>query len=88
MSTFSAYEVATWARDAIRTLRAEHYPRPTVNDLYVELTKLSGVSMSHIKTFVRNPAYNITVTKLDRIIAAIKILQHRHATKNAKREAA
>ena len=88
MSTFSAYEVATWARDAINNLYANLDPTPTRRSLYGQMRTLSGVSVTHIAAFVRNPDYNITVNKLDRLIAAVKILEHRRIAETAKREAA
>jgi len=79
--TYSALEVATWARDAISALKPLYH-----NDsrLYEKIAELSGLSKTHIAAFVRDPTYNITVSKLDQLVATLKILLR--ATKNVLEE--
>lgn len=84
MTDFTAYEVATWVRDAVNHLHANLDPQPTRRSLYGQMRALSGVSVTHIAAFVRDPDYNITINKLDRMAAAIKILEHRRATNTIK----
>lgn len=69
--TYSALEVATWARAAISALKPQY---DSDSQLYDRLAKMSGLSRTHVGAFARNPEYNITVSRLDRLVAAIKIL--------------
>ena len=74
---YSAIELATRCRDGIRRLKLLSAFEKNDKTLYNELRDLSGLSFSHIAAFVRDPNYNITVTKLDRLVAAVKILTER-----------
>ena len=74
---YSAIELATRCRDGIRRLKLLPTFEKTDATLYNELRDLSGLSFTHIASFVRDPNYNITITKLDRLAAAVKILTER-----------
>jgi len=70
MTTY-ALEVATWARDAINALKPLY---GSDSKLFDKLAEMTGLSKTHIATFARNAEYNITVSRLDRIVAALRIL--------------
>lgn len=68
---YSALEVAIYTREAIDLLK----PRfKNETQLYEKLAKLSGLSRTHISAFARDPEYSITVSRLDRLAAAVKVL--------------
>ena len=71
--TYSALEVATYARDAISALKPLY---KSDSQLFEKLAALSGLSKNHIAAFARDPEYNITVSRLDRLVAALKILSN------------
>lgn len=71
--TYTALEVATWARDAIGALKPMYR---SDSQLFDKLAEMSGLSKNHIATFARDPDYNITYQRLDKLVAAVKILSN------------
>jgi uncharacterized protein YmfQ (DUF2313 family) len=69
--SYTALEVATWARESISVLKPLY---DNDSRLFEKLAELSGLSKTHIAAFAREPEYNITVSRLDRLVAALKIL--------------
>jgi hypothetical protein len=69
--TYSALEVATWTRSAIDALKPLY---SSDTKLFETLATMSGLSRTHIASFSRDPEYSITVSRLDRLAAAVNIL--------------
>lgn len=69
--TYTAFDVAKFTRDAIDLLKPIYR---SDTQLYEKLAELSGLSRTHIAGFARDPEYSITVSRLDRLANAARIL--------------